>query len=93
MIRVCVNGPEWLCRRPDEKGIRYPRYDNALVDTGDVEAAQELCQRFVHRNWPRLCNALARRFSAPMREIAGRRGKTGVQQRRSAWITRLIGLG
>ncbi len=61
--QVYVNGREWLCRRLDEKGIRYRRYDNALVEIDDVEAAQELCERFAHRNWPRLLNALARRVN------------------------------
>ena len=63
VIQVYVNGREWLCRRLDEKGIRYRRYDNALVEIDDVEAAQELCERFAHRNWPRLLNALARRVN------------------------------
>ncbi len=76
-----VNGREWLCRRLDEKGIRYRRYDNALVEIDDVEAAQELRERFVHRNGPRSLNALARRVN-PLLAVVEAAGFGGY-----SWVT------
>ena len=70
-IQVYVNGREWLCRRLDEKGIRYHRHDNALLEIGDLDAAQAQCDRFVRRDWPRLLNAFARRINPMLPVVEG----------------------
>ena len=59
-IQVYINGHEWLARQMDRQGIAYQRYDNCFISIDDLEAAQELCERFAHRRWPRVLDAFAR---------------------------------
>jgi hypothetical protein len=69
-IQIYVNGREWLARQLDARGIAYLRADNALLRIEDLEAAGELCERFAHRAWPRLLDALARRVNIHLPAIA-----------------------
>jgi hypothetical protein len=62
-IQVYVNGREWLARQLDAAGVSYLRADNALLRVDDLEQAWALCDRFAHRAWPRLLNALAHRVN------------------------------
>lgn len=62
-IQVYVNGREWLARRLDECGIGYERYDNTFLRIDDLAVARKLCERLAHRKWPRVLDALARRFN------------------------------
>jgi hypothetical protein len=68
-IQVYVNGREWLARQLDARGIGYVRADNALLAIDDLEAAGELCERFAHRAWPRLLDALARKVNVHLPAI------------------------
>jgi hypothetical protein len=62
-IGVYINGREWLARQLDKKGISYLRHDNSLLRIADIEAAAGLCERFVHKDWPRVLGAFARRMN------------------------------
>jgi len=62
-IQVYINGHEWLARQMDQLGIGYERYDNCFTHIDDLETAQQLCERFAHRKWPRVLNAFARRLN------------------------------
>jgi hypothetical protein len=59
-IQVYINGHEWLAQEMERQGIAYKRYANCFTHIDDLEAAQKLCERFAHRRWPRILNALAR---------------------------------
>jgi hypothetical protein len=54
-----MNGREWLARELDREGIGYVRYENTFLEIGELPRAQELCERFERRKWPRVLNALA----------------------------------
>lgn len=69
-IQIYVNGREWLARQLDAHGIGYVRADNALLRIENLEVAAELCERFAHRAWPRLLDALARRVNIHLPAIA-----------------------
>ncbi len=69
-IQIYVNGREWLARQLDARGIGYVRTDNALLRINDIDAASQLCERFAHRAWPRLLDALARRVNIHLPAIA-----------------------
>jgi hypothetical protein len=62
-IQVYVNGREWLARQLDKKGIRYERYENALLQIEDLKIAEQLAERLRHRKWPRFLDTLARRVN------------------------------
>src|SRR5512134_3886482 len=51
-IQVYVNGRAWLARQLDRAGIGYRRSDNKIVAVDDLAKALDLCQRFVHTDWP-----------------------------------------
>ena len=59
-----------MARQLDTRGIGYVRADNALLRIEDLDAAGELCDRFAHRAWPRLLDALARRVNVHLPAIA-----------------------
>jgi len=62
-VQVHINAHEWLARQMDERGIRYERYGNCFTHIEDLQTAQQLCERFAHRTWPRVLNAFARRLN------------------------------
>ena len=72
-IQVYLNGREWLARQFDQCGIAYQRYDNKLTQIADLKTAQTLCEKFVHRKWPRLLEAWAKQVNPhlPMLRQAG----------------------
>ncbi len=61
---------EWLARQLDKAGVSHVRYDNALLRIANLDAASELVERFAHRAWPRLLDALARRVNPHLHTIA-----------------------
>lgn len=62
-IQIYINGREWLARQMRQRGIEFQRYANSFTWIEDLAAAEELCERFAHRRWPRVLNALARRVN------------------------------
>ena len=72
-IQVYINGREWLGRQLQEQGIQAERYDNCFLSIDDLPTAQQLCQRFAHREWHRVLDAFARRVNTKlaMVETAG----------------------
>ena len=62
-IQVYINGHEWLARQLDHRKIGYERYENGFTRISDLTTAQELCDKFAHRKWPRLLNAFARQVN------------------------------
>ncbi len=62
-IQVYVNGRSWLARQMDREGIAYDQYENTFTRIDDLQRAQELCNRFARRRWPRLLDTLARRVN------------------------------
>jgi hypothetical protein len=62
-VQVWMNGREWLARQLDREGIGYVRYQNTFLEIDDLARAQELCERFERRKWPRVLKALARKVN------------------------------
>jgi len=62
-LQVYVNGRAWLERQLSREGIGYSRYENTFTRVADLERAQELCERFAHRRWPRVLDTFARRVN------------------------------
>jgi len=62
-IQVYINGREWLGRQFQQEGIQAERYENSFLKIDNLAAAQELCERFAHREWPRVLDAFARRVN------------------------------
>ncbi len=52
-IQIYINGRECLARELDKRGIAYQRYENCFLSIGDLEAAQEICDKFTRRRWVR----------------------------------------
>ena len=62
-VQVYLNGREWLARQLAARGIAVTRYDNALLRVEDLAVADECCDRFAHRAWPRVLGAFAARVN------------------------------
>lgn len=62
-IQVYINGHEWLAQQMDQQGVYYERYENCFTRIDDLEKAQALCERFAHRQWPRVWDAFAQRVN------------------------------
>jgi hypothetical protein len=68
-IQVYINGHEWLARAMEQRGIAYEQYNNCFTRIADLKVAQELCEHFAHRKWPRVLDALARRVNPLLNTI------------------------
>jgi len=68
-IQAYVNGREGLARQLDQRDIPYVRHENSLIQIGDLELAQELCDKLEHRKWPRILDTLARRVNPLLEEM------------------------
>jgi len=71
-IQVWMNGREWLARTLKSRGVGFERYDNSLTRIDDLELAQSLCEKFAHREWPRVLDALATRVNPWLERIRQR---------------------
>lgn len=65
-IQVYINGREWLGRQLELQGIQAQRYENCFLEIDDMAFAQELCERFAHRQWPRVLDAFAQRVNSKL---------------------------
>lgn len=75
-VQIYVNGREWLARQLDQRRLAYTRYDNKLTQVAELPTAQALCEKFAHRQWPRVLDAFARQVQPllPTLRRAGFRG-------------------
>jgi hypothetical protein len=62
-IQVCLNGREYLARQLDQAKIGYEKRDNCFTRLDDLQRAQQLLDRLLKRQWPKLLKALARRVN------------------------------
>jgi hypothetical protein len=69
LIRVCLNGREWLARQMDAAGLRYHREDNCFSWIEDVAAAQRLLDEQVQLNWPQALAEIDRRLFPNRAEV------------------------
>lgn len=58
-MKVCLNGREWLCRSLDAEGIGYMRRENCLAWVQDMAGAQQLLDKQLSTDWPKLLNGMA----------------------------------
>jgi len=58
-MHVCINGREWLARQMDAEGLGYKRMENCFVDLAHPVRAQQLMDRQLRTDWPRLLEGLA----------------------------------
>ena len=63
LLRVCINGREWLARQLDAAGIGYRRRDNCFLALADGAAAQALMNQQSTLDWPQHLQAIARQFN------------------------------
>jgi hypothetical protein len=75
-IQIWMNGREWLSRKLENRSIAFERYDNSLTRVGDARVAQSLCEKFAHRNWPRVLDKFAAQVNPWLKRI-GQRGFGG----------------
>jgi hypothetical protein len=60
MIRVGINGREWLAQRMREQGVSYRRSDNCFPWIEDFPRAQEMLGALLKVNWPKHLDRFAR---------------------------------
>lgn len=63
LLRVCINGREWLARQLDGAGIGYQRQDNCFLAIDDIAAAQALMQQQSRLDWLEHLQVLAHQFN------------------------------
>lgn len=68
-IQIYINGREWLAGQLEQRHIRYQRYDNKITQVADLAATKALCKKLLHRKWPRVLNAFARRVNPHLETI------------------------
>ena len=60
MVRICLNGREWLARQMTDAGIDFVQQNNCFIQIGDFEQAQKLADLQLRTAWvPMLDELLA----------------------------------
>lgn len=57
-VHICMNGREWLRQQLDDKEIEYIKRDNCFTFVADEKKAQQLADRQLKTDWPKLFNKL-----------------------------------
>ncbi len=70
-IFVCLNGRLWLARQMDRAGLDYQQADNCFTWLKDVPASQQLFDRLLDWNWPRLLDGIATRIHPLLGQVLG----------------------
>lgn len=71
-IQICLNGREWLGQQLGRKRMEYVKHDNCIVWTEDWKKAQQLMDRQLRVNWPRLLDKIAEQVNPALDEILGK---------------------
>jgi len=67
-IQVYVNGHSWLAQQMLKKGLGYKLRDNAFTALDDPAKAQRLADQFVHQDWKKTLNRLAKKVNPLLRQ-------------------------
>jgi hypothetical protein len=59
-VQIVLNGREWLAQELMRQAVAFDRRDNCFVDMADVGRAQQLMDRQLRANWPRLLDRVRR---------------------------------
>jgi len=70
-LHVCLNGREWLARQMDRAGLDYRRQDNCFLEVSKVKRAQQLFDRQLTTDWPKLLDRIARQVNPELQNILG----------------------
>jgi hypothetical protein len=70
-MHVCVNGREWLAKQMDRAKLAYRRQDNCFLELADAKRAQQLFDRQLTTDWPKLLDRLARQVNPQLQKILG----------------------
>ena len=65
-VQVYLNGHSWLERQMLKRRLRFNLHDNAFTTLDDPKAAQKLADSFVHQNWRKILDRLARQVNPLM---------------------------
>jgi hypothetical protein len=60
VIRIGLNGRQWLYRQLEQRGVPFHKRNNLLVSVADPVLAQELLNEQPHSDWPTLLENLVR---------------------------------
>lgn len=68
-MRICLNGREWLARQLDRLAIGYLRKRNCFIELEDATRAQELMDKQLRVNWPKLLDSLRREVNPALKRV------------------------
>ena len=68
-MQIYLNGHEWLARKPDRRGVKYLKVDNAFAGLSDVVRAQQISDQFPSVDWVRVLGPYARRINPLLDEL------------------------
>jgi hypothetical protein len=66
-----MNGREWLAKQLEKERISYQKQDNCFLKIGNLEKANDLMQKQVSRDFPRILNKIVNRVIEPVKAIVG----------------------
>jgi len=69
MVRVCINGREWLARQMTQAGIEFVQEDNCFVQVSDFAKAQELALAQLQTAWGPALNDLLALVHPPQTQL------------------------
>jgi hypothetical protein len=68
-VQIYINGHEWLAGKLDRHHIAHKKLENGFVWIEDPDRAQRFSDNFVKKNWPRIFQAMAKRFNPLLNDL------------------------
>lgn len=68
-VQVYLNAHDWLALTLHKHAIGYQKIDNAFLRIDDIERAQRYAEKFPHRDWPPILEALARKVNPLLKKL------------------------
>ena len=64
-----MNGREWLAKQLEKEKISYLKQDNCFLKIGNLEKANDLMQKQVSKDFPRILNKIVNMIIKPVKAI------------------------
>lgn len=68
-MQIYINGRHWLMKQLDKKGIDYKRYENSIIEVGDIKKAQKIAEGIVNVKFAKIFDAISKELNPVLPRI------------------------
>ena len=64
-----MNGRNWLMKQLEKECIDYKRYDNSIIEVGDIKKAQKIAESLVNVKFAKIFDAISKELNPVLPRI------------------------